>query len=204
MAESRVGRRGFVVGAGLLAGAPRLALAAPAKPKVVIATNHGSIVVELEAERAPITSANFLRYVDTRGYDGGEFYRASRDPGAPHNGTIVGAPNPRTHPFPPIRHESTTKTGLRHLAGTLSLGRFEPGTATSNFFICASAEPYLDAHPGAKGDNLGFAAFGRVVEGMAVVRKILSLPTNGATQFVEQRGEWLKPPVPILSMRRTA
>lgn len=204
MAGSRVGRRGFVVGAGLLAGAPRLALAAAAKPRVVIATNHGSIVVELEAERAPITSANFLRYVDTKGYDGGEFYRASRDPGAPHDGTIVGAPNPRTHPFPPIRHESTTKTGLRHLAGTLSLGRFEPGTATSNFFICASAEPYLDAHPGAKGDNLGFAAFGRVVDGMAVVRKILSLPTNGATQYAEQRGQWLKPPVPILSMRRTA
>jgi peptidyl-prolyl cis-trans isomerase A (cyclophilin A) len=204
MAGSKVGRRSFVVGAGLLVNAPRAVLAASVKPRVLIETNHGSILVELEAERAPITSANFLRYVDTKGYDGGSFYRASRDPGAPRNGTIVGAPNPRVHPFPPIRHESTTKTGLRHVTGTLSLGRFEPGTATSNFFICASPEPYLDAHPGARGDNLGFAAFGRVVQGMAVVRKILSLPTNGETQFADQRGQWLKPPVPILSMRRSA
>ncbi len=204
MAGVKVGRRSFVLVAGLLVSAPRLALAAPAKPKVLIKTNHGSILVELEAERAPITSANFLRYVDTQGYDGGEFFRASRDPGAPTHGTIVGRPSLKIHPFPPIAHESTTKTGLRHVAGTLSLGRFGPGTATDNFFICASPEPYLDAHPGAKGDNLGFAAFGQVVQGMAVVQKILSLPTNGATKFADQRGEWLKPPVPILSMRQPA
>jgi peptidyl-prolyl cis-trans isomerase A (cyclophilin A) len=204
MAEFNVGRRTFVVAAALLASAPRSALATPVKPRVLIETNHGSILVELEAEKAPITAANFLRYVDTKGYDGGSFYRASRDPGAPRNGTIVGAPNPRVHPFPPIGHESTTKTGLRHVTGTLSLGRFEPGTATSNFFICVSPEPYLDAHPGVRGDNLGFAAFGRVIQGMAVVRKILSLPTNGKTQFAEQRGQWLKPPVLILSMRRSA
>jgi peptidyl-prolyl cis-trans isomerase A (cyclophilin A) len=203
MAGSNLGRRSFVVGAALAAGAPRSALAAPAKPRVLIETNHGAILVELEAEKAPLTSTNFLRYVDTRAYDGGVFYRASRDPGAPKNGTIVGAPNPKVHPFPPIAHESTTRTGLRHLTGTLSLGRFEPGTATSNFFICASPEPYLDAHPGARGDNLGYAAFGRVVDGMPVVRKILSLPTDGKTQYVEQRGQWLKPPVPILSMRRS-
>jgi peptidyl-prolyl cis-trans isomerase A (cyclophilin A) len=171
---------------------------------VLINTNHGSILVELEAERAPITSANFLRYVDAEAYDGGVFYRASRDPGAPTNGTIVGRPRLKSHPFPPIRHESTTKTGLRHDTGTLSLGRFDPGTATSNFFICASPEPYLDAHPGAPGDNLGYAAFGQVIDGMAVVQKILSLPTDGATKFADQRGQWLKPPVPISSMRRSA
>jgi len=204
MAGAKVGRRGFVLGAGLLVGLPGAALAAPAKPRVLITTNHGAILVELEAQKAPITSTNFLRYVDTHAYDGGSFFRASRDPGAPLNGTIVGAPNPKTHPFPPIAHESTTKTGLRHVTGTLSLGRFGPGTATDNFFICASDEPYLDAHPGAKGDNLGFAAFGRVVDGMPVVAKILSLPTNGKTKFADQRGQWLKPPVPILSMRRSA
>jgi peptidyl-prolyl cis-trans isomerase A (cyclophilin A) len=191
------------MGAGMALSAPRLALAAGAKPRVLIKTNHGSILVELEAEKAPITSTNFLRYVDAKAYDGGEFYRAARD-AAPNEGTIVGAPNPKTHPFPPIRHESTTKTGLRHIAGTLSLGRFDPGSATSNFFICASPEPYLDAHPGEPGDNLGYAAFGQVVDGMEVVLKILSLPTNGKTKFVEQRGQWLKPPVPILSMRRSA
>lgn len=201
MTGAKLARRSFVVGAGLVISAPR-ALAAAAKPRVLIKTGRGTIVVELEAEKAPITSANFLRYVDTHAYDGGTFYRAARDPGAPKQGTIVGAPNPKTHPFPPIRHESTTKTGLRHVTGTLSLGRFDPGTATSNFFICASPEPYLDAHPGEKGDNLGYAAFGQVVEGMAVVQKILSLPTNGETKFADQRGQWLKPPVPIVSMRR--
>jgi peptidyl-prolyl cis-trans isomerase A (cyclophilin A) len=202
MTRAKLARRSFVVGAGLLISAPQ-ALAAAAKPRVLIKTSRGTIVVELEAEKAPITSANFLRYVDAHAYDGGTFFRASRDPGAPKQGTIVGAPNPKTHPFPPIRHESTTKTGLRHLTGALSLGRFDPGTATSNFFICASPEPYLDAHPEEKGDNLGYAAFGQVVEGLAVVQKILSLPTNGATKFADQRGQWLKPPVPILSMRRT-
>jgi peptidyl-prolyl cis-trans isomerase A (cyclophilin A) len=95
-------------------------------------------------------------------------------------------------------------TGLRHTTGTVSLGRFDPGTATSNFFICASPEPYLDAHPGAPGDNLGYAAFGQVVQGMAIVSKILSLPTNGKSQFADQRGQWLSPPVPIRSMRRSA
>jgi peptidyl-prolyl cis-trans isomerase A (cyclophilin A) len=204
MTGSGLGRRSFVVGAGLTLSDARAAFAAPAKPRVLITTNHGTILVELEADRAPITSTNFLRYVDHRDYDGGAFFRASRDPGAPKQGAIVGAPNPLSHPFPPIRHESTTKTGLRHLTGTLSLGRFGPDTATSNFFICASPEPYLDAHPGAKGDNLGFAAFGQVIDGMAVVDKILSLPTNGKTKFADQRGQWLKPPVPILSMRRSA
>jgi peptidyl-prolyl cis-trans isomerase A (cyclophilin A) len=204
MTGAKIGRRSVVAGAGLLLNGVGTALAAQVKPRVLINTNHGSILVELEAERAPITSANFLRYVDAEAYDGGVFYRASRDPGAPTNGTIVGRPRLKSHPFPPIRHESTTKTGLRHDTGTLSLGRFDPGTATSNFFICASPEPYLDAHPGAPGDNLGYAAFGQVIDGMAVVQKILSLPTDGATKFADQRGQWLKPPVPISSMRRSA
>jgi peptidyl-prolyl cis-trans isomerase A (cyclophilin A) len=204
MSGASIERRSFVLGAGLLAAAPRAVLAAPAKPRVIIKTNHGPIVVELEAQRAPLTSANFLRYVDTRAYDGGSFFRAARDTENPKTGTIVGAPAPKVRPFPPIAHESTTKTGLRHKNGTLSLGRFDPGTATDNFFICVGDQPYLDAHPGAPGDNLGYAAFGQVVEGMAVVEKILSLPTNGATKFKDQRGEWLKPPVPIRSMRRTA
>jgi peptidyl-prolyl cis-trans isomerase A (cyclophilin A) len=204
MSAADPSRRSLVLGAGLLLTVPALARAAPTKPRVAIKTNHGTIVVELEAQKAPLTSANFLHYVDAQAYDGGSFFRASRTPGASRDGTIVGAPNPKTHPFPPIRHESTTKTGLKHLSGTLSLGRFDPGTATSNFFICAGDQPYLDAHPGAPGDNLGYAAFGQVVDGMPVVFKILSLPTNGKTKFADQRGQWLKPPVPILSMRRAA
>lgn len=203
MSETKIGRRGFLVGAGLLTAAPRAALAA-AKPKVAIKTNHGLIVVELEDKRAPLTTANFLHYVDAQAYDGGTFFRAARDPNAPTGGTIVGSTRAKVRPFPPIAHEPTTKTGLKHDTGTISLGRFAPGTATCDFFICASPEPYLDAHPGAPGDNLGYAAFGQVVEGMPAVRKILSLPTNGKTKFADQRGQWLKPPVPILHMRRTA
>ena len=199
-----IGRRSVLGGAGLLLFAPAGALAAFPKPKVAITTSHGLIVVELEAAKAPLTCGNFLHYVDAKKYDGGSFYRAARTPGAPKEGTIVARPLLRDHPFPPIAHESTTVTGLRHVAGTISLGRFAPGSATSNFFICASPEPYLDAHPGAPGDNLGFAAFGQVVQGMAVVRKILSLPTTGKSAFTDQRGQWLARPVPIVAMRRSA
>ena len=197
-------RRNFLVGAGVLVASPATALAKAPKPKVAIKTNHGMIVVELEAQRAPITSANFLHYVDTRLYDGGEFYRANRTPGVPKDGTIVGGPDPKVHRYPPIAHESTQMTGLRHLAGTLSLGRYAPGSATADFFICASPEPYLDAHPGAKGDNLGFAAFGQVIDGMDVVHTILALPTPGKSRFKDQKGQWLDPTVPILTMRRSA
>jgi peptidyl-prolyl cis-trans isomerase A (cyclophilin A) len=204
MSRADLRRRSFLIGAGLLGAAPTVALALPGKPRVKIVSNHGVIMVELEDRKAPLTTANFLRYVDAKAYDGGTFFRASRDPDAPKEGTIVGGPRPHVRPFPPIAHESTTQTGLRHVRGTISLGRFAPGTATDDFFICASAEPYLDAHPGAPGDNLGYAAFGQVVAGLPVVDKILSLPTNGKTKFADQRGQWLKPPVPILRMRRTA
>lgn len=201
MGGASLGRRSLIVGGGLTLAAPSLALAA-GKPRVTIKTGRGTIVVELEDRKAPLTVANFLRYVDAKAFDGGTFFRAARTPGVAKDGTIVGAPDAKVRPFPPIRHESTTKTGLKHLNGTISLGRFAPGTATNNFFICVGDQPYLDAHPGEPGDNLGYAAFGQVISGMAVAEKILSLPTNGATKFADQRGQWLKPPVPITSMRR--
>lgn len=202
MSSGDIERRSLLGAAGLVLTTPAVSLAAPGKPRVVITTTHGAIVVELETQKAPITSANFLRYVDAGAYDDGVFFRASRDPGAPRQGVIVGRPRAKVLPYPPIRHESTTKTGLRHTTGTISLGRFAPGTATNNFFICASPEPYLDAHPGAPGDNLGYAAFGQVVKGMPTVRKILSQPTNGKSEYADQRGQWLSPPVTIRSMRR--
>ena len=107
------------------------------------------------------------------------------------------------HPYPPIPHESTTKTGLRHRTGTISVGRYAPGTATADFFICMGDQSFLDAHPGAKGDNLGFAAFGQVVEGLNVVRAILAAPTPGKSAFPDMKGQWLEPTIPILTMRRT-
>jgi peptidyl-prolyl cis-trans isomerase A (cyclophilin A) len=199
---SGIARRGVLGGAGLLLTAPELALAA-AKPRVVITTSKGAITVELEAAKAPVTVTNFLRYVAAAKYDGGTFFRAARTRGAPSGGTIVAAPAPKAQPFPPIGHESTTKTGLRHKAGTISLGRFAPGTARGDFFICVSDLPYLDAKPGGPGDNLGFAAFGQVVSGMSVVRRILASPTSQTAPFPDQKGQWLKPPVTILSAKRT-
>ncbi len=204
MSGEGIVRRQVLGAAALLATAPAAAFAASSKPRVAIRTSHGTIVVELEAQKAPLTAANFLHYVDAGKYDGGSFFRAARTPGAPREGTIVGQAAPRQRPFPPIAHESTTQTGLRHVEGTISLGRFAPGSATDGFFICASVEPYLDAHPGAPGDNLGFAAFGQTVEGLGVVHKILSLPTSAKAPFPDQRGQWLKPPVPILGMKRVA
>ena len=203
MTGEEIGRRGLLGGAGLLV-TPAVAYAASARPRVVITTDHGAITVELEAQKAPVTATNFLRYIDAGKYDGGSFYRSTRTARAPGTGTIVGGPNPRTHPYPPIAHESTTTTGLKHTTGTISLGRFAPGSATADFFICASPEPYLDAHPGAKGDNLGFAAFGHVVQGLAVVHRILSLRTDAKSPFKDQQGQWLNPPVSILNMRRAA
>jgi peptidyl-prolyl cis-trans isomerase A (cyclophilin A) len=199
-----IGRRSLLGAAGLWIARPLYSRAAAAKPRVAIQTGHGLIVVELEAVKAPITSANFLRYVDAQKYDGGAFFRASRTPGVRGAGTIQAATSPRARKFRPIAHESTQLTGLRHRAGTISMGRNAPGSATSDFFICASAQPYLDAHPRAPGDNQGFAAFGTVVEGMAVVRKILALPTTGKTSMPEMKGQIIDPPVPILSMKRSA
>jgi peptidyl-prolyl cis-trans isomerase A (cyclophilin A) len=205
MDSKGIGRRSLLGAAGAAALAPRRARAAKALPKVAIHTAKGVIVVELESGRAPITSANFLHYVDTKRYDGGQFYRASRTPGLPPgNGDIQGWPDPVTgRRYPPIAHESTTQTGITHEAGTISMGRFGPGSATADFFICASPLPYLDAHPEQeKGDNQGYAAFGHVVSGMDVVLKILALPTKGKAFIKEMQGEILTKPVPIITMRR--
>ena len=201
MPTLKIARR-TLIAAGLLVAAPLPVLAAAAKPRVVIQTDHGTIVVELENGKAPITSTNFLRYVDAHKYDGGTFYRASRTKGVKGAGSIQGGPPDRVRRFAPIAHESTHATGLRHKAGTISMARNAPGSATCDFFICASSMPYLDAHPGAPGDNQGFAAFGQVVQGLDVVRKILALPANGPAPYPVMKGQMLEPKVAITSMKR--
>ena len=200
-----IGRRSVLGAAGLWLADSVGARAERAKPKVVILTGRGRIVVELEAEKAPITTTNFLHYVTAKLYNGGQIYRASRTPGMTDHGTIQGWPDPlRVRRFPPIAHESTTKTGLKHDTGTISMGRYAPGTATADFFICASPEPYLDADPDRTdgGDKLGYAAFGQVIEGLDVVLTILNLPTNGKAIIKEMKGQILTKPVPIISMTR--
>jgi len=209
MKDAWIARRSLLVGAGLLLVNPLSAHAQSAKPRVAIETTLGVIVVELEDKKAPITAANFLRYVDKKKFDGGSFYRASRARGAPTNGSIQAGPSIRTRRFAPIAHESTRLTGIRHKAGTISMARNEPGSATADFFICASPMAYLDAKPGAPpsskmGDNQGFAAFGTVVKGMDVVRKILASKTDGVPQNPSMKGQMINPPVAIVGVRRVA
>jgi len=190
----------------LLAAAAALtagrAWAQPARTRVRLQTDKGVIVVELADDKAPITVANFLRYVDSGRMDGAVFYRASRAPGTPTVGLIEAGVKDPAKLFPPIAHESTLATGLKHLDGTLSMARFAPGTATSDFSICCGDAPYLDAHPELPGDNVGYAAFGQVTEGMDVARAILAMPTTGAAANPAMQGEVIDPPVNIPSARR--
>ena len=104
--------------------------------------------------------------------------------------------------FRPVAHESTADTGLAHLDGTISMARDAPGSATADFFICSGSAPYLDAHPGAPGDNAGYAAFGQVVDGMDVVRGILRASTGGPARNPVMQGQMLDTPVRITSASR--
>jgi peptidyl-prolyl cis-trans isomerase A (cyclophilin A) len=183
-------------------GAP--GAASPDRPRVVLLTSKGAITLELRADKAPITAANFLRYVDTKRFDGAAtFYRAARAPSAPTVGFIEGGlQNDRKRLLPPIAHESTTQTGLQHIDGAISMARYAPGTATADFFICSGPAPGLDANPQGTGDNQGFAVFGGVVDGMDVVRAILASPTPGVARNPVMAGQIIEPPVPILTARR--
>ncbi len=199
----RLGRRDVLAGAGAVLAQPSALSAQVAKPQVVVQTGKGVIVLELEQSKAPITVANFLRYVDKGRYNGASFYRAARAPAAYLTGLIEGGlQGDPAKLFKPIAHESTLTTGLAHQDGTISMARDTPGTATADFFICSGPAPYLDANPKAAGDNAGYAAFGAVVEGMDVVRAILALPTTGVALNPAMQGQILDPPVPIVSMKR--
>ncbi|MBO9543454.1 peptidylprolyl isomerase [Caulobacter sp.] len=193
--------RRAMIGAALALLASTSAFAA-GKPRVAIETDKGTIVVELEDKKAPITAANFLAYVDRHRFDGGQFFRANRAKGAPGAGSIQGQPKPYSRRAPPIAHESTLKTGLKHKAGAISMGRDAPGSATADFFICASPQPYLDAKPGKSDAAQGYAVFGYVVSGMDVVKKILSGRTDGPTNVPSMKGQILNPAVKIISMKR--
>lgn len=208
-------RRDVLAAFGVFAAPPSLAsaqiLSLPATPIVPGAgdvlvrldTGLGPIIIALKARQAPLTVANFLRYVDEKRYDGASFWRAAKAPSAVDYGLIQGGLQGDPQKLlPPIAHEPTSQTGLRHVDGTLSLARKAPGTGDSDFFICVGDAPYLDANPAGEGDNLGFAAFGQVVQGMEVVRKILNLPTPGKAINPVMEGQMLDPVVPIVKALR--
>ncbi|WP_016746069.1 peptidylprolyl isomerase [Rhizorhabdus wittichii] len=177
----------------------------PATVQVSILTSEGPILLELEKERAPITTSNFLRYADTKRFDNTTFYRAVAVPNAPELGLVQGGIkfDPKKV-LPGIAHEPTTKTGLKHVDGTISMGRNAPGTAAGDFFIVVGDMTYMDANPSAPGDNLGYAAFGHVVEGMDVVKKILAAPRSPTLGEGVMKGQMLAAPIKIISVRRVA
>lgn len=168
-------------------------------------TDKGAITLALDAKRAPVTAANFLRYVDEKRLDGTYFYRAAPTPGTRGRGLIQGGVHRvYTRMLPGIAHEPTSRTGLRHVDGTVSMARLAPGTATGDFFITVGAMPSMDAPARGKGEDVGYAAFGRVTGGMDVVRSILSAPTIADAGRGAMRGQMLARPVKIVHARRVS
>lgn len=174
--------------------------------RVVIQTSLGPIEADLDREHAPVTTRNFLRYVDEKRFDGTVFYRAMKlgaDEQGQEQGLIQGGTqNDPKRILKPIAHEPTTATGLKHLTGALSMARWAPGTATGDFSILVSPLPGLDADPAQSGDNVGYAVFGYVADGMDVVRKIHASPTSATLGEGHMKGQMLAPVIRILSVRR--
>lgn len=160
--------------------------------RVKLETSAGPIVVAVDTRRAPKTAENFLAYVDDGRFDGTKFYRAARAKYDPRQGFIQGGiETDARRILPPFPLETTAQTGILHMDGTISMARREdPDSAGGNYFICIGRAPHMDAQPenGGPGKK-GFAAFGRVVQGMDVVRRILALPTGGGTDGM--RGQML-------------
>ncbi len=204
---SRMHRRSFlaVVIAALSWGGGHLH--AQGTVKVLVQTELGNIVIEVDAARAPNTAANFLRYVDGGHYDGGTWHRTVKldnQPESPVKIEVIQAgvnPDRAKSGFPPIAIERTSTTGLLHKDGVISMARGTPDSATSGWFICINDQPSLDFGGARNPDGQGFAAFGRVISGMDVVRKIQAAPssTDRKTNTEAQR---LTPPIKIIKVAR--
>lgn len=175
-------------------------LSAVAQKKEIcyINTSLGKITVELYPEKAPITVANFLKYVDAHLYDNTSFFRAVTLNNQPKDSikieVIQGGEIDSTKVFAPIRLETTKQTGLTHKNGTLSMARDTPNSATTNFFICINDQPSLDYAGKRNKDGQGFAAFGKVIKGMETVKKI--------QQLHPEQNQYFKPEIQIISITR--
>jgi peptidyl-prolyl cis-trans isomerase A (cyclophilin A) len=187
------------------AGGPVLAQPARKPVLVVFETEMGAITIAVDAGRAPVTAANFLRYVDGKYYDGGVINRSVRPDTARRHDVEIQViqvqANPERHAemFPEIALERTSVTGLRHVDGAVSMARDAPDTAQASFFVSIGAQPELDFGGRRNPDGQGFAAFGRVVGGMDVVRRIQAAPTGTQGEFGT---ETLEPPIRILRAHR--
>lgn len=178
----------------------------PPNPRVKIETSAGAFVVELYRDKAPVTVANYLRYVDRGLFNGAACYRASKPKdykGDDYGLVQCGLQNDPKKVLPPIAHEPTTKTGLTHgKDGVISMGRHAPGTAQADWSIMLGDMSYLDADPKNPKANPGFAAFGQVVEGLDVIRKIIVMPTDPNKGEGAMHGEMLVKPVRIQRVSR--
>ncbi len=172
--------------------------------RIVIETELGSIEAEIDTVHAAATAANFLKYVDGSFYSGGRFHRTVKPDNQPNNNVKIEVIQASINAdrskdgFPAVPLERTSVTGLLHKDGTISMARSGPDTATSDFFICIGDQPSLDFGGARNPDGQGFAAFGRVIKGMDVVRKIQAAPTNQAPA----NPQTLNPPIRIISIRR--
>jgi peptidyl-prolyl cis-trans isomerase A (cyclophilin A) len=181
----------------LLAGAGLTASQDTSARLVLIETELGRIEVALDMEQAPATATNFLRYVEEGLFTDGQFHRTVTLDNQPDNDILIEVIQAsvnrefRESGYEPISLERTNTTGLKHLDGTISMARGGPDSATSSFFICVGDQPSLDFGGMRNADGQGFAAFGRVTNGMDVVRKIQQAPAEGQS---------LTPPVRILSI----
>jgi peptidyl-prolyl cis-trans isomerase A (cyclophilin A) len=194
----------LVVAAVLVAGA----LHAQDKPvRVRVQTELGDIVVEVDQAKAPGTAANFLKYVDAGHYDGGTWHRTVKMDNQPESTIKIEVIQAGVNPdkaksgFPPIALERTNKTGILHKDGVISMARGMPDSATSGWFICINDQPSLDFGGMRNPDGQGFAAFGRVVSGMDVVRKIQMAPSS-ADRKTNTEAQRLTPPIKILKVSR--
>jgi len=170
---------------------------------IVIETDSGNIEAELFIDKAPLTAGNFLKYADSGRYNSDAcFYRVVRLNNQPGKNIKIEVVQGgfcedsliEKYQFRPVRHESTKETDVLHKDGVLSMARMEPGTASSEFFICIGDQPELDFGGKRNPDGQGFAAFGRVTKGMDIVRKI---------QQMQDTGQYLLNPVKIKSIKRT-
>ena len=166
-------------------------------PKVAFDTPFGTLIVEIDTIAAPVTAANFFRYLDAGAYNNAQFHRTVTTTNQPDSeiliGVIQGSARAGAQQHPPIPLERTTITGLRHLNGTISMARSTADTATNQFFICIGDQPELDFGGRRNPDGQGFAAFGRLLSGWLVLQQIQSSPASGQS---------LTPPVPITRARR--
>ena len=199
-------RRTFIILiAALLWGGDQIAAQSPVRVRVQ--TELGDIVVEVDQAKAPITAANFLRYVDAGHFDGGMWHRTVKMDNQPESTIKIEVIQAGVNPdrakegFGPIELERTNKTGILHRDGVISMARGTPDSATSGWFICINDQPSLDFGGQRNPDGQGFAAFGRVISGMDVVRKIQAAPSS-SNRTNNAEAQRLTPPIKIIKAAR--